>query len=332
MKIVHAPTEISGQMQTLVNGLRQAGHQANGYNWFLTYLNYNGGIVSTNAFELAKIIEPLVNYVDVFHFHNGNSLLPKNSDIPLLHGKGKKMVMHHWGNDVRSVKRNSKLNIFPIPPSYNSDELIHENLIYFSKYIKHVIVQDYELYPHVADYYEHVHVLPLACNHHNIPYAYPSPDNRHPVVIHAPTNREFKGSAYIEKAIVDLKSSHPFTYQVIEKMEHQEAMRMYMKADIVVDQILCGTYGMLSVEAMAMGKVVVAFVKDDVKEKLPGDLPIVVANPDTIRDVLQELLSNPELRDQIGRAGRRYVENYHAVEKVIPQLLSIYSKLGGVPT
>lgn len=241
------------------------------------------------------------------------------------------MIMHHWGNDVRTKSAASTLK-YPIPPSYFTDERIHENLSFTSKYIKHAIVQDYELYPNVVDYYEHVHVLPLACRVQDFPYAYPLVSNRHPVIIHAPTNREFKGSAYIEKAIADLKQTQSFTYHAVEKMSHQQAMQMYLEADIIVDQILCGTYGMLSVEAMAMGKVVVAYVKEDVKAKFPGDLPIVIANPDTIRDVLHDLLNSPWRRNRIGKAGRRYVERYHAVEKVIPKLLDIYSKIEGVPS
>ncbi|CAG7623743.1 hypothetical protein PAESOLCIP111_02557 [Paenibacillus solanacearum] len=329
MRIVHAPTEISGQMRTLVGGLRQAGHQVNGYNWFHTYLKYSGNIINTDAYELIKMIEPLAGYADLFHFHNSNSLLVKNADLPMLHGKGKQMVMHHWGNDVRSKNATARLNPYPIPPSYHTDERIHENLTYISQYIKHAIVQDYELYPHVADYYEHVHMLPLACMHEEIPYAYPSADNKNPMIIHAPTNREFKGSAYVEKAIDDLKRTHAFTYRAIEKMNHQQAMQMYLEADIIVDQILCGTYGMLSVEAMAMGKVVVAYVRDDVLAKFPDDLPIVVANPDTIRDVLRSLIEDPKRRRKVGKAGRAYVESFHSVDKVVPKLLGIYSKIEG---
>ncbi|OAB35280.1 hypothetical protein PMSD_13190 [Paenibacillus macquariensis subsp. defensor] len=327
MIIVHAPTEISGQMRTLVSGLRQAGYKTNGYNWFHSFLNYNGSVVNTDAYELIKLIEPLVNYADLFHFHNGNTFVVNNYDIPLILDKGKKMIMHHWGNDVRTVKGALRMNPYPIPPSYLTDEVIHNNLTYFSKYIKHAIVQDYEIYPHVTDYYEHVHVLPLACRHHSIPYAYPSPQNDNPVIIHAPTNREFKGSVHVEKAIGELKLTNKFNYITIENVNHQKAMQMYLQADIIVDQILCGTYGVLSVEAMAMGKVVVAYVRDDVRAKFPDDLPIVVANPDTLHDVLLHLLRNPELRFKLGVAGRAYVERYHAVENVIPKLIDIYSKI-----
>ena len=325
MRIVHAPTEIAGQMGILVDGLRQKGHLAVGYNWFHTYLNYRSNVIKTEAYELKKVIDSIVSHTDIFHLHNGNSFLHSNWDVPLLHNAGKPMLMHHWGNDVRTAERNKQLNPYAIPSSYWSDEQITNRLKLLSRHIRHAIVQDYELYPHVSDYYEHVHVLPLACNVSAISPAYPNPSNRSPVIIHAPTNREFKGSAYVEKAVHDLQGTIKFTFETIEKTSHQEAMSRYLQADIVIDQILCGTYGMLSVEAMAMGKVVVAYVRDDVKSHMPQDLPIVVANPDTIRDVLAELVNNPEKLHEIGVASRAYVMKYHGVEQVVDQLLGIYS-------
>lgn len=329
MRIVHAPTEISGQMGTLVQGLRTAGYAAIGYNWFHSYLNYSGKVVRTDAYELKKMIDLLANQANILHFHNGNSFLVNLQDIRMLGEMGAQMVMHHWGNDVRTVTRNRALNPYPMPPSYYSDDIIDERLRYFRQHIRHAIVQDYELYPHVSDYYEHVHVLPLACDVGAIPYVCPSAEQKSPIVIHAPTNRAFKGSEYVEKAIRELHGACSFTYQAVENTSHAEAMELYRGADIIIDQILCGTYGMLSVEAMAMGKVVVAYIRDDVRAQFPAELPIVSANPDTLREVLRALIGDPERRALLGQAGRAYVERYHAVDAVIARLAGIYSKVGG---
>jgi hypothetical protein len=330
MRIVHAPTEIAGQMGMLVRGLRRFGHSVNGYNWFHTYLKYqSGGVINTDAYELMKVIEPVVRYSDLLHFHNGNSFLIHNADIPRLADAGKPLVMQHWGNDVRTQSGAAVRNRYSIPPSYLSDDKIHARLQLLSRHIRHAIVQDYELYPYVSDYYEFVHVLPLACDTKEIPFRYPSMNGQKPVVIHAPTNKEFKGSGYIEQAIHELKGKHSFDYRRVERMSHAQAMDLYLTADIIVDQILCGTYGMLSVEAMAMGKVVVAYVNDEVRKKFPATLPIVVATPDTIGDVLAELLQQPEQRFRIGAASRAFAENVHDFRKVIPKLLDIYRTVRG---
>ncbi len=328
MRVVHAPSEIAGQMGILCQGLRRAGVKVNGYNWFRSYISYRNNIIDTDAYELARIFDPLLAYCDLFHFHNGNSLLTENRDLPFIAKAGKKMVMQHWGNDVRAANRVSRLNPYPLPPSYLSDEQIHERLVYMSRYIDTAIVQDYEVYPYVCDYYKHVHVLPLACDVSKFTPSYPSPDQQVPMIVHAPTNRAFKGSTYVEQAVERLKQrSVPFDYRAVEKLSNREALQIYAACDILIDQVLCGSYGMVSVEAMALGKVVVAFIRDDVRAKMPDDLPIVIATPDNLADVLHHLIIHPELRHKIGKAGRAFVEKHHAVERVVKKLLSIYKNL-----
>ncbi|MCH1626280.1 glycosyltransferase [Ferdinandcohnia quinoae] len=327
MKIVHAPTEIAGQMGIICKELRSRGHHAAGFNCFHTYLNYKGDIINTDAFEVMKELDFLVENTDIFHFHNANTFFQDFADLPLLKEFGKKMVMHHWGSDVRTEEAVNRLNPYPLPPTYYTDEEIHEQLTKLSQYIDTAIVQDYEAYPYVKDYYKNVYVLPLACNVEDFQVSYPSINNHNPLIIHAPTNREFKGSDHVESAINQLMGKANFKYQILEKMSHEKALATYMNADIIIDQLLCGTYGMFSVEAMAMGKPVVAFIRDDVRSEFPEDLPIVQATPGTIANVLHELVQNPKLRHDLGRAGRQYVENYHSAERVTNDLLQIYKEL-----
>ena len=42
-----------------------------------------------------------------------------------------------------------------------------------------------------------------------------------------------------------------------------------------------------------------------------GECPLVSATPENLADVLHKLVTRPELRNQLGRAGREYVEKYH---------------------
>jgi len=326
MRVVHAPSEIAGQMGTLCHGLRKLGLQVNGYNWFRSYIGYSHHIVNTDAYELSKIIDPLVNSCDIFHFHNGNSMLVENKDVPRIAEAGRKMVMHHWGSDVRTTEKVSRLNPYSLPPGYLTDAQIHNRLEFLSKYIDTALVQDYEVYPYVQDYYKNVEVLPLACNVESFVPDYPRIDQKNITIVHAPTNRAFKGSDTVERAITGLGMGN-VTFRVIEKMRHEQALSAYSTADIVIDQLLCGSYGMVSVEAMAMGKVVVAFIRDDVKAKMPPDVPIVIATPDTLTTVLKELCSSPERLRVIGESSRAFSERYHNVHIVASQLANLYRKL-----
>lgn len=326
MNIVHAPTNIAGQMGYLCSGLREFGFDAVGYNWAHTYINYQQDLIHTDAYELAKLVDPLLDWFDLFHFHNGNTMMTNHQDLPLFESAGKRLVMHHWGGDARSMRLSHQLSPYPLPPGYMDDLAIADRLKLLSKYIKHAIVQDVELLPHISDYYEQVHILPLCCNVDAFHPVYPTakPSIR---IVHAPTNRAFKGSAYIEQTVKDLSSRFSFEYIVIENCSHSEAVQQYQQADLIIDQVLSGTYGMLAVEAMAMGKPVIGYLREDVQEGFPIKPPILNANPDTLYGVLSEVLLYPEELETIGRASRSYVERIHGIRPVISSLLEIYNKM-----
>ncbi|PYZ97560.1 hypothetical protein CR205_02900 [Alteribacter lacisalsi] len=89
-----------------------------------------------------------------------------------------------------------------------------------------------------------------------------------------------------------LKQHYTITYRQIEKMSRREALQAYTEADIIIDQV-CGAYGNLSVEGMALGKAVVCYLRDDLKPHNP-DLPVISANPDTLYVELEKLLKDPD--------------------------------------
>lgn len=336
LSVVHAPMEIAGQVGTICRFLRKAGIQAVGYNYFPSYLNYEGTIV-TDSYELIKLAQNMIEHFDLFHFHNGYTLFDDFRDIEMIREAGKRIIMHHRGNDVRFRSRARKMPHYENPYVYaeNSlpDEKIDRNLRYFAEHVSAAIVQDHELLPYVEDYYaakgKKVYVLPRLFDIGRCSPKYPARGNREVLIVHAPTDRDFKGTEYVNRTIERLKEELPVRYRLIEKMSHQEAWKILEQADIVIDQILCGAYGNLSVEGMALGKPVVCYIRPDLVDKYPPGLPIQSANPDTLYDVLKELVRQPELRVELGRRGRRYVENHHHAEKVVRSLIAIYQEVMG---
>lgn len=327
MKIFHGTIEIAGQMGILSDGLNKKGHHAIGYNTFHTYLGYKDNLFNTDQQGLEEKFEEIVDQFDVFHFHYGMTIFHDLSDLAEMKKKNKKMIMHHWGNDVRFHDKARIHNPYVYTGDSPPNEEIHEKLMKITPYIKDAIVQDYEVYEYVKDYYERVHVLPIAIDLKYFDPAYPSMDKKRPVLLHAPTNREFKGTKRVEETIERLKEEYDFDYVFVEKMNHEEAIKLYKEADIIIDQFLCGSYGLLSVEAMALGKPVLAYIRPDLVPTFPLDLPIVNTNPDTLYDNIKLLFHHPELRYKLGKRGRTYVEKFHSHEVVVEKLLDIYSQL-----
>ena len=59
-------------------------------------------------------------------------------------------------------------------------------------------------------------------------------------------------------------------------------------------------------------------------EQFPEELPIISASIDTIKERLEELLRDAELRNSLGMRGREYAENYHNYEIIAFLLRDIY--------
>ncbi|KEZ54434.1 hypothetical protein GS18_0205860 [Metabacillus indicus] len=333
MKIMHAPVEIAGQVGLISSQLRKYGYRSGAYNFFISYLNYKQTF-NTDAFELMEIFENSLEYYDIYHLHNGYSFMDSYKDLELLKQAGKKIIMHHRGNDVRAPERARKGANYENPyvnteASHDAGK-IHSSLQLFAEVADAAIVQDHELYEYVKDYYharnKKVYILPRLIETEKYIPSYPAATKK-PLIVHAPTLPEFKGTEQIEQTIEKLKDSYSFEYVRVEKMSHEEAVAVYKRADIVIDQILCGAYGNLSVEAMALGKPVVCYIRPDIKANLPESLPIVSANPDTLYKELSTLLERSDTFKKLGEAGRAYVERYHEASVVMPFLLDIYKEV-----
>lgn len=337
VKIMHVPLEIAGQVGLICESLKKKGIHSIGFDYFPNYLNYNR-VIPTDSYELVKLLEYSILNYDLFHFHNSYTFIEDKRDIEMIRNAGKAMIMHHRGNDVRSHARARAWGGYHNPyvntESSFPEEEIERNLKFFAKHASAAIVQDYELFPYVADYYaaegKKVYVLPrLFVPSSVVP---PEPALRKaepPLIVHAPTHREFKGTKFIIDAVEKLRKEVPLRFKLVEGMSHGEAISLYQEADIVIDQVLCGAYGNLSIEAMALGKAVICYIRPDLAAKFPADLPILSCNPETLYDGLKRLVLDPELRQQRGRQGIAYVKNNHDADQVVQQLIGIYEQVLG---
>lgn len=274
--------------------------------------------------------EALAAY-DVFHFHYGETFFPDRSDLPILKQRGKKMIMQHRGSDVRmlSVARSFNNPYVQIKRGESRKEAkIAAKLQELSSYIDEAIVADYELYEYVKPFYKKVHLVRQIVDLQKFTPAYPSPNKEVPLIIHAPTSMNVKGTDAVLRAVEQLSYRNiPFTFKLIEKLEHEQALQIYRKADIIIDQLLIGSFGIFSLEAMALGKPVICYIRAGLERKYPAGLPVVNANPQTIYDQLRNLIARPDLRHHLGKQGRRYVEQHYHSRLIAQKLAAIYRGL-----
>ncbi len=112
-------------------------------------------------------------------------------------------------------------------------------------------------------------------------------------------------------------------------------IRFYqVQADIVVDMLTFGWFGATGREAMMLGKPYVCFIRPEwletMRQEVPGyvdELPVVSATPNTVYDVLRELIEHPEKRMDIGRRSRDFAVKWHSAEAGAKRFDRIYADL-----
>lgn len=276
--------------------------------------------------EAQKFAEPLLDQFDLFHFHFAKTLTPDFSDLPVLKQKGKKMVAHFWGSEARIASIAARLNPY-VKVKVQNEKFIINRLETIAKYINHAIVGDHEMAEYVKDYFRFVHIIPQVIDLDK----YKPPEqpviNEKFKIVHAPTNAESKGTKYILAAIENLSEKYDFDFELIQGLPHEEAKKKYAAADLVIDAIHCGCYGLLAIECMALGKPVICWISDFMKDKYPEGLPIISANPDTIEEQIEWALTNREALPELGERGRSYCEKHLDMNKVVHQFVELYSVL-----
>ena len=248
-----------------------------------------------------RALAKLLPRTDVFHFYFGLTLVPKALQVPILRAARKKFVYHFLGSDIRRK---------------TPEELA------YARRADARIVGSYDAIRWVPD----ADVVPPGIDLAAFTPVAPS-DRARPLVVHAPSNRRHKGTEHVIAACERL----PVNLDVVERVRHDEARERYARADIVVDQLNAGWYGVFAIEAMALGKPVVAFLKDDALERTESAfgvrVPIVRTTKDTLVETLERLIASAEERRRIGAESRAYVEHVHDSGKIADRLLAIYARL-----
>jgi glycosyltransferase involved in cell wall biosynthesis len=90
-----------------------------------------------------------------------------------------------------------------------------------------------------------------------------------------------------------------------------EAAELVRSADIVVDQLVLGLYGVLACEAMACGRVVVGYLGDALRARVGTEVPVLEATARTVGEVVGQVLDDPDRARASAAAGPAFVAEFH---------------------
>jgi glycosyltransferase involved in cell wall biosynthesis len=308
LRVVHCPVNVAGIPWANVEALRRKGIDARLVVFNRARLHPEADVsldrrgplplrLATQATAFARLLPR----TDVFHFYFGLTLLPKSVQFAVLRAAGRKSVMHWLGSDIRGK----------LPAE-----------LAFGRRAGAQIVGSYD----AARWVPEAEVVPPGIDLRDFTPAPPSGRER-PVVLHAPSSRARKGTEYVIAACEQL----PVELRIVEGLRHDEARELYRDADIVVDQLNAGWYGVFAIEAMALGKPVVTYLAPGLAEQAERrygtKVPIVGATKETLVEALRPLVESPARRREVGAASRAYVERVHDIDRIADRLLDIYSRL-----
>jgi glycosyltransferase involved in cell wall biosynthesis len=333
-RILHAPTNIAGIAGLLARGQRDLGFDATS----VEYIAHQYAFGADRTLNLGRrdnpakkalavggfALEAMRNY-DLFHFYFGNTLFPHPyPDLPVLRALGKRIVFHFCGCEVRN--RAITLEKFAVS---GCTECI--SLVCLGKRHPDPSLADVALVS-TPDLLEFVPGAQLMPGPVDLEKWTPRPPRTAPVsaedpvrILHAPSDREIKGTRHLLDAVERLKAAgYPVEVMMLEGVPHEQVASFCGEADIAVDQLMIGAYGTVSIEMMAKGVPVVCRIRDDLRQHYSATLPIVSAGPEDVYEVLEGLLRHPDTWAELGARGVDYVRAEHEMHHVAARTLALY--------
>lgn len=239
------------------------------------------------------------------------------ADIAALLAAGVNVGLLFHGSDIRLPSRHAKRERWsPFTPGDDLTERLETQARRHAELVESlglpVFVSTVDLLDDVPD----AQWLPVAID--PAPWAQaarPLFSGELPVVVHVPSNAQLKGTDRIDAVLTELHDNGVLEYRRITGVPHSGMPGVIGDADIVVDQLRMGLYGVAAAEALAAGRIVVSYVGESVRQRvrtLTGrEVPIVEADPDTLGDVVTGLIADRDAAAERAAAGPAFVAELH---------------------
>jgi hypothetical protein len=362
LSVVHGPTNVGNLPWTLSQTMKAMGHDSRVVVNYDTWVHYPADLIvsamgeQTPESERLRLRNGLRQPLgaDVMHYYFGRTFLtwddyiqPSSvrfsrnrhfpfADMYLARALGRRVVMTYQGCDARLAAQSHAMN--SVTPCKQGACEAYAACVEKHDQRRRDVMARVDRLAHLVLYVnpELGHFLPrgsfLPYGNVDLATIRPGPVQlrARPLILHAPSDPHIKGTRQITEALGALRSEFDFDFRLIQGLSHQEAMAQYADADLLVDQLLTGWYGGLSVELMAMGKPVACYIRDAdlglVPEPMRRELPMLRIHPHTLVDDLRRILIQRAQWPEIGRQSRAFAMRWHDPVKIASVLLEAYRR------
>ena len=335
MRILHAPQNYADQAASVVRALRAMGHDAEYWEYGTSRFGFEADrridVSDADPSILWQTFLEAKDRFDVFHFHFANSffpypwaVVPPYWDLPVLRMLGKKVFFTFHGSDCRMKKIAEEWNPYAsefFADATPDDDRMQKSINVIKTYSNKMFAVSAELLRYVPD----AQAIPRAIDLSLWPEQKVD-QRRRPLVVHLPSRRSYKGTPRILSGLESLqREGVAFDFELREDLSHDEARALFQRADVVIDNILMGDFGVTSIEAMASAAVPVAYLEPRVRQGNKG-VPVYEVEPESFVPRIRALIEDASLRSDLAARGRPYVEGHFDASIVAGEYLSLYEQ------
>lgn len=141
-----------------------------------------------------------------------------------------------------------------------------------------------------------------------------------------------KGYNEIKKILDYFRKKGYCTYEIIYNIPYEECLQKKKNADLVIDDLVTGSYHLSGLEGLALGKPVLGFLDEPVERnlrKITGAtrLPWINVHLENVEGVLEYLLCRMDLLELLGYYSYQWMNTYYLDEKLIHYYTRVYDNL-----
>jgi len=333
-RILHAPFDVGGHAYGLSRAERELGFfsdvavMAPGPFGYGFDVDLQAGIaepVWRRFSRRAAFLRDSVRRYDLFHFNFGQTLFTVRQlglvfdELAWLKRRGKTVFVTYQGCDVRPKAACPCRR----PHCYAEDRYRQPA----AHRVLRLADRIFYLNPDLRHWLPGATFIPYASVDASQIKPAPEPTAEEIVVVHAPTDVDIKGTAFVISAVEELRSSGlAVRLELVEAATRAQVLDRIRAGHVLVDQLLLGWYGALAVEAMAIGRPVLCYVREDEPDDNPfgTELPIVRTSPEILAADLRRLVTDANLRRSLGEDGRSFAAARHDPRAIARAILGDY--------
>jgi hypothetical protein len=285
---------------------------------------------------------------DVFIFGFGQSLFPRNYDLPVLRFLRKKVICNlSHGSDARPRYMNGPFyvdgafrripdgsKILDSREPYDIVKRTASRVNFIERYSTFVIGAPFSTSQFARKPFINIFSI-------GIPLHYPSPPfstashfqeqtaNCFVKILHSPSHPVAKGTACIQQAIDNLRAKgHDIDFVMIHGRTNTEVIQAIQACDFIVDQVYSdGPMAGFAAEAAWFGKpaVVGGYGLDGLKSWVPAGMwpPTKICHPDRLEVAIEEMIVDRQQRETLGAQAKEFIHNVWKSESVVHRFIRL---------